>query len=67
MDGGSGRFSCVGADVLIGPRAATWGRPYKKNGATVSAAYPNMENKSIWLVSGISPHKAALCGDPFVF
>ena len=47
--------------------AATWGRPYKKNGATVSAAYPNMENKSIWLVSGISPHKAALCGDPFVF
>ena len=29
MDGGSGRFSCVGADVLIGPRAATRGRPYE--------------------------------------
>ena len=23
-----------------------------------------MENRSIWLVSGRSPHKAALCGDP---
>ena len=23
-----------------------------------------MENRSIWLVSGKSPHKAALCGDP---
>ena len=26
--------------------------------------HPNMENRSIWLVSGKSPHKAALCGDP---
>ena len=25
---------------------------------------PNMENRSIWLVSGKSPHKAALCGGP---
>ena len=29
VDGGSGCFSCVGADVLIGPRAAV-GRPYGK-------------------------------------
>ena len=26
--------------------------------------HPNMENKSIWLVSAKSPHKAPLCGDP---
>ena len=23
------KIVCVGADVLIGPRAATWGRPYE--------------------------------------